>query len=84
MCLPLPLSYQYSVLLSTSQATNKVITRCPKATQTEMQAAVDSCKEAFETWSQMTTLTRQQIMFKYQALIKRDLVGGIEKLCKIS
>lgn len=54
-------------------ATNEVITRCPKATQAEMQAAVDSCKAAYESWSQTTSLTRQQIMFKYQALIKRDM-----------
>ena len=44
-----------------------------------MQAAVDSCTEAFQTWSQMTALTRQQIMFKYQALIKRDMVRCSEE-----
>jgi len=54
-------------------ATNEVITRVPKATQGEMQAAVDSSKLAYETWSQTTVLTRQQIMLKYQDLIKRDL-----------
>merc|ERR1712226_423535 len=54
-------------------ATNEVITRVPKATQGEMQAAVDSSKLAYETWSRTTVLTRQQIMLKYQDLIKRDL-----------
>lgn len=57
------------------QATNEVVTRVPKATQSEMQAAVDSCSNAFETWSQTTVLTRQAIMFKYQDLIRRDLVS---------
>lgn len=54
-------------------ATNDVITRVPVATQAEMQAAVDSCKQAYESWSKTTVLTRQQIMFRYQDLIKRDL-----------
>jgi malonate-semialdehyde dehydrogenase (acetylating)/methylmalonate-semialdehyde dehydrogenase len=54
-------------------ATNEVITRVPKATQSEMEAAVSSCKEAFKTWSDTTPLTRQQHMFKLQELIKRDL-----------
>ena len=59
----------------TFQATNNVITRCPKSTPQEMQAAVDSCKEAFKTWKNTTPLTRQQIMFKYQSLIKQNMVA---------
>ena len=47
----------------------------PKATQAEMEAATQSCKEAYKTWSQTTVLTRQQHMFKLQDLIKRDLVS---------
>jgi malonate-semialdehyde dehydrogenase (acetylating)/methylmalonate-semialdehyde dehydrogenase len=54
-------------------ATNEVITRVPQATQAEMQAAVDSCKEAFKSWKDTTPLTRQQIMFNYQALIRKNL-----------
>lgn len=42
------MEYQYSML--TFQATNEVIAQVPKATQQEMQAAVDSCKKAFSTW----------------------------------
>ena len=56
------------------QATNEVITKVPESTQAEMQAAVDSCKAAFKTWSQTTILTRQQAMFKFQQLIKENLV----------
>lgn len=33
-------------------ATNEVVTRVPKCTQDEMQAAVDSSKRAFKSWSQ--------------------------------
>lgn len=54
-------------------ATNEVITRVPKSTKAEMNAAVDSCKNAYETWSRTTVLTRQQIMFKFQNLVKTNL-----------
>ncbi|KAI1290454.1 putative methylmalonate-semialdehyde dehydrogenase [acylating], mitochondrial [Halotydeus destructor] len=54
-------------------ATNEVITRVPKSTQQEMQAAVDSAKEAYKSWSQTSVLTRQQTMFKYQQLIKENM-----------
>ncbi|XP_046366163.1 probable methylmalonate-semialdehyde dehydrogenase [acylating], mitochondrial [Haliotis rufescens] len=54
-------------------ATNEVVTRVPECTQDEMKAAVASAKEAFKSWSQTTILTRQQIMFKFQQLIKDNL-----------
>ena len=57
------------------QATNEVVTRVPKATQGEMQAAVDSCKKAFQSWSETTVLTRQAHMFKLQNLIREHLVS---------
>ncbi|CAD6197734.1 unnamed protein product [Caenorhabditis auriculariae] len=57
----------------TNPATNEVIGLVPNATQSEMQAAVDSAKKAFETWGKTSPLTRQQTMFKLQALIKRDM-----------
>jgi malonate-semialdehyde dehydrogenase (acetylating)/methylmalonate-semialdehyde dehydrogenase len=53
-------------------ATNEVITRVPKATKAEMDAAVASCKTAYKKWSQTSVMTRQQHMFKLQELIKRD------------
>merc|ERR1711902_324390 len=37
------------------------------------EAAVESAKNAFKTWSRTTPLARQQIMFKYQQLIKDNL-----------
>jgi len=54
-------------------ATNQVVTRVPQSTQAEMEQAVESCKAAFRTWSKTTPLARQQIMFKYQQLIKENL-----------
>lgn len=54
-------------------ATNEVVTRVPEATQDEMQAAVDSCKRAYKSWSKTTVLTRQQVMFNFQNLIKHNL-----------
>ena len=39
-----------------------------------MQTAVNSCQEAFKTWSKTTPLFRQQIMFKLQQLIKENMV----------
>jgi malonate-semialdehyde dehydrogenase (acetylating)/methylmalonate-semialdehyde dehydrogenase len=54
-------------------ATNEVVTRVPKATDSEMRAAVQSAHKAFASWSQTSILTRQQIMFKYQSLIKDNM-----------
>ncbi|XP_045593882.2 probable methylmalonate-semialdehyde/malonate-semialdehyde dehydrogenase [acylating], mitochondrial isoform X3 [Procambarus clarkii] len=38
-----------------------------------MQAAVDAAKAAFKTWSETSVLTRQQVMFKYQQIIKNNI-----------
>lgn len=54
-------------------ATNELVTRVPQTTQEEMQAAVDSCKEAYKSWKNTSVLTRQQLMMKYQAVIRRDI-----------
>jgi malonate-semialdehyde dehydrogenase (acetylating)/methylmalonate-semialdehyde dehydrogenase len=54
-------------------ATNEVIAKVPKSTQSEMNEAVDSCAQAFKTWSKTTPIFRQQIMFKLQHLIKENM-----------
>lgn len=54
-------------------ATNDLIGRVPKSTKDEMEAAVQSCKQAYKTWSRTTPLFRQQIMFKFQHLIKENI-----------
>ena len=46
----------------------------PKSTQAEMNEAVENAKETFKTWSKTTILQRQQIMFRYQDLIKKNMV----------
>ena len=59
-----------------TQATNEGVTRVPVSTQAEMQACVDLCAQAFKTWSQTTVLTRQQIMFRYADLVRKNLVSS--------
>ncbi|XP_068873960.1 methylmalonate-semialdehyde/malonate-semialdehyde dehydrogenase [acylating], mitochondrial [Aphelocoma coerulescens] len=54
-------------------ATNEVVGRVPKATASEMEAAVASCKKAFWNWSETSVLSRQQIFLRYQQLIKDNL-----------
>jgi len=54
-------------------ATNEVVTRVPESTQAEMLAAVQAAKDAFPAWSSTTILTRQQIMFRFQDLIKKNM-----------
>lgn len=38
-----------------------------------MEAAVDSAKRAYKTWSQTSVLTRQQVMLKLQQIIKSNM-----------
>jgi len=59
-------------------ATNQVISRVPKCTQDEMRRALESNKQAFKSWSSQSILSRQQVMFKLQALIK-DNMGELAK-----
>lgn len=51
-------------------ATNYLVTRVPQSTDAELNAAVDSAKAAFPKWRATSLLTRQQIMFKFVALIR--------------
>lgn len=66
----------------TNPATNEVIGLVPKSTKAEMNEAVESCKEAFRTWSKTTILHRQQIMFRYQDLIKKNMRRIAENISK--
>lgn len=52
-------------------ATNKLVTRTPQSTEAELQAAVDSASKAFPGWKATSLLSRQQLMFKYVALIRQ-------------
>lgn len=51
-------------------ATNNLVTRVPQSTDEELQAAVESAKKAFPAWKATSVLHRQQIMFKFVALIR--------------
>jgi malonate-semialdehyde dehydrogenase (acetylating)/methylmalonate-semialdehyde dehydrogenase len=53
-------------------ATNNLITRVPQNTDEELKAAVASASKAFETWRATSVLHRQQIMFKFVALVREN------------
>lgn len=54
----------------TNPATQDVIAEAPVATQSEMDAAVNSAKEAFDTWKEVAVSERARVMMRYQALLK--------------
>lgn len=53
-------------------ATNNLVTRVPQMTDAELRAAVDSAQKAFPAWRATSLLARQQIMFRYVALIREN------------
>lgn len=52
-------------------ATNDVVSRAPQTTTEELKAAVKSAQKAFPGWKATTLLHRQQVMFKFVALIRQ-------------
>ncbi|XP_012256248.2 probable methylmalonate-semialdehyde dehydrogenase [acylating], mitochondrial [Athalia rosae] len=63
-------------------ATNAVISRTPKSTRDEMESAVTAAKKAFEKWRWSSVITRQQVMLKYQALIRANMKRIAENIVK--
>jgi len=61
-------------------ATNEVITRVPKSTKDEMEAAVTAAKDAFPSWANTSILSRQQVMFKLQNIIKANMKALAENI----
>ena len=53
-------------------ATNNLVTRVPQSTDEELRAAVDSAQKAFPAWRATSILAKQQIMFKFVALIREN------------
>ncbi|MCJ1232908.1 Methylmalonate-semialdehyde dehydrogenase [acylating] mitochondrial [Varicellaria rhodocarpa] len=51
-------------------ATNNLVTRVPQSTDEELRAAVESATKAFPSWKATSLLAKQQIMFKFVALIR--------------
>ena len=52
-------------------ATNNLVTLVPQSTDEELQAAVKSAQKAFPLWRATSLLAKQQIMFKFVALIRQ-------------
>jgi malonate-semialdehyde dehydrogenase (acetylating)/methylmalonate-semialdehyde dehydrogenase len=52
-------------------ATNNLVTRVPQSTDEELNAAVASGQKAFPAWKATSLLAKQQIMFKFVALIRQ-------------
>lgn len=52
-------------------ATNNLVTRVPQSTDEELRAAVASAQKAFPAWKATSLLHKQQIMFKFVALIRQ-------------
>lgn len=63
-------------------ATNEIVTRVPKSTQSEMLAAVESSKEAYKSWRQTSILTRQQVMFRLAQIIRANMSLLAENITK--
>lgn len=53
-------------------ATNNLVTRVPQMTDAEMKAAVQSAEKAFPAWRATSVIARQQIMFRFVALIREN------------
>lgn len=53
-------------------ATNNLVTRVPESTDEELNEAVRSAERAFPAWRNTSWLHRQQIMFKFVALIREN------------
>ena len=55
----------------TNPATQEVLGDVPFATQHEVDRAVASAKEAFQTWREVPTPERARLMLRYQELLKK-------------
>lgn len=54
-------------------ATQQVISQVPLTTHEELRAAVFAAKRAFPLWRNTPVIDRRSIMFKFHALIKREI-----------
>jgi len=63
-------------------ATQEVIAQTPFATQSEMDLAFHSAKEAFKTWKEIPTPERARMFLKYQDLLKKNHDEIAKILCK--
>ena len=70
-------------LATPSQATNEVVSRVPCTTQEEMKAAVAAASSAFPAWRDTSIMSRQQVMFRLQHLIREKMVGASSFLLEL-
>jgi malonate-semialdehyde dehydrogenase (acetylating)/methylmalonate-semialdehyde dehydrogenase len=54
-------------------ATNNLVTRVPQSTTEELQAAVKSAEKAYPSWKATSIMAKQQIMFRFTALIRDNM-----------
>jgi malonate-semialdehyde dehydrogenase (acetylating)/methylmalonate-semialdehyde dehydrogenase len=54
-------------------ATQELISLVPQTTTTELQQAADAASTAFQSWKRTSIVSRQQTMFKLQALVRREM-----------
>ncbi|WOG84465.1 hypothetical protein DCAR_0103648 [Daucus carota subsp. sativus] len=54
-------------------ATQELVSQAPLTTYDEFKAAVSAAKQAFPKWKNTPLTERQQIMFKFQDLIRRNI-----------
>ncbi|EGD77991.1 aldehyde dehydrogenase [Salpingoeca rosetta] len=60
-------------------ATNEIVSEVPCATPEELNEAAESAAATFKTWRNSSVITRQNVMFKLQGLL-RDNMSELAKL----
>lgn len=68
----------------TDPASGELLTRAPRATKDELQAAVESAKAAFDIWRETPAPARARLMLSYQQLLKEHQEELAEILCRES
>jgi malonate-semialdehyde dehydrogenase (acetylating)/methylmalonate-semialdehyde dehydrogenase len=51
-------------------ATNELVSKVPKMTESELEEVLQAAETAFPAWKGMSTIARQQIMFRFVGLIR--------------
>jgi hypothetical protein len=60
---------------TSTKATQELVTKVPQATKAELEEAVATAEEAFQSWKKTTVLTRQKYIFDLRHLIVENMVG---------
>ncbi len=63
-------------------ATGEVSGKCPYASKEEVGEAVANAKAAFETWSEVSSVKRAQVMFKFREILIRETPALAEMMGK--